>query len=137
MELLRQGFLVVLLVAVLVGLTAAPQRPHDSDASRIDETIDIGPESLDMLSLADISHGKVALQGPVDHSVALADRPAHLSLIYDSAPATVATGSLLSNNGAYLVNSDIPFAIAFISFGGLIIVGFAIMVRESYLRQKE
>ena len=137
MELLRQGFFIMLLVAVLVGLTAAPERSHDSNANRIDEAIDIEPDALDILSLADISQGKVALQGPVDQPLALADRPAHLSLIYDSAPATVATGSLLSNKSAYLVNSDIPFAIAFISFGGLIIVGFAIMVRESYLRQKE
>lgn len=127
----------MLLMAVLVGLTTAPERPRNSDADRIDETIDIRPEALDRLSLADITQGKVPLQRPVDQSVALVDPPAHLSLIYDSAPATVATGSLLSNNGAYLVNSDISFAIAFISFGGLIIVGFAIMVRESYLRQKE
>ena len=137
MGLLRRSLLTVLYVAVLVGLTAALERPRDSDANRIDGTIDIGPEALDMLSLADITQGKVPLQHPADQSVVLVDPTARLSLIYDSAPAAVATGSLLSNNSAYLVDSDIPFAIAFISFGGLIIVGFAIMVRESYLRQKE
>lgn len=137
MDLLRQGIFIALLLGVLVGLTAAPERSHDSDANRKDEVIDIEPNALDMLSLADISQGKVALQAPVDRPLVLANPPSELSLIYDSAPATIATGSLLSNNSAYLVNSDIPFAIAFISLGGLIIVGFAIMVRESYQRQKE
>jgi len=137
MGLLRQSFLIVLVLAVLVGLTAAPERPRDPDAARVDESSDIGPEALDMLSLADISQGKAAFDGPVDQSIALPDHAARLSLIYDSAPSAVGTGSILSNNSAYLVNSDIHFAIAFISLGGLIIVGFAIMVRESYLRQKE
>jgi len=137
MEYLRRLFCIVLLAGVLAGFSADTQSMRNVDTEIHDESIDIAPEAIDVLSLSDVTQARVMHVGPIDPSVQLVKQPPQLAFTYDAAPNVVPAGSILSSNSVYLVNSEIPFAIAFISLGGFIIVGCAIMVKESYLRQKD
>lgn len=108
-----------------------------STVSLPDETADIAPEAIDMQALMTVDDDEPVRHLPADDAALGLNAPGDLAYNYVPAPPVVSARTSLANDSAYLVNSEIPLAVAFISIGGLLIVGLAIFMRDSYLRREE
>lgn len=102
-----------------------------------DETADIAPEAIDMQALMAVDDDQPVRHLPADDAAFGLNAPGNLAYNYVPPPPVVSARTSLASDSAYLVNSQIPFAVAFISIGGLLIVGLAIFMRDSYLRRQE